>query len=212
MLAGRKIWTAVLALVVLTGAGAAVRHFIYTRIDDAQRKVEVAVAEAATTRRQNQATLAQADSLKLEMEAVRREARSAVDAAAKARNDLVAQRVRTAVALTTAPDTCDVYIRLLQADVNAALAVADSFHVAADSLTRMDSTNTAQIARLTSSLTASQEALARLSVASTKLVQATKRPFFSRLLPKVGFGGTAGVSALTGRPDAVIGITLTWTP
>lgn len=46
--------------------------------------------------------------------------------------------------------------------------------------------------------------------ATTDLVEATKPSFFARLVPKVGVGGAAGVSAIDRRPDVVIGITLAW--
>lgn len=212
LLSRRNILTAVLALVILTGAGAAVRHLVYSRLTAAEQRVAVAVAQAADVRAQNAAVLALADSLKLETQAARAEAKRAVIEAAQSRSALAQSRVRTSIAIASAPDTCRTVIKLVQADADSALVVADKYRAVSDSLARIDSLNAAVIAPQQSALTESQQALARLSDASTDLVKASRKPFLLRLLPKVGFGGTAGVSLTTRRPDAVIGITLTWTP
>lgn len=211
-LSRRNILTAVLALVILTGAGAAVRHFLNSRLSAAEQRVAVAVSQAADVRAKNAAVLLLADSLKLETQAARSEAKRAILEAAQSRSALAQQRVRTSILVAAAPDTCKTIIQIVQADADSALAVADKYRASVDSLTRIDSLNTDVIARQQTALTESERALARLSDASTDLVKASHKPFLLRLLPKASFGGSAGVSVTTGRPDAVIGITLSWTP
>lgn len=206
----RNILAVVLALVLVAGVGAAVRHLLFSRLDAASRRVQVATELADSVRAQNAAVLIDGVRLRIEMEDARREAARAVLAAAAANSALAAQRARTTIAIAAAPDTCTPYIALLQTDVDSAVAVSQRYRSATDSLTRIDVLNSAEIARLTRSVSDAQQALARLSSSATVLVKASRKPFLTRLLPNLGFGATAGVSLATGRPDAVIGLTLSW--
>lgn len=49
----------------------------------------------------------------------------------------------------------------------------------------------------------------RLDDSSGRLVKASKGSFWDHVVPKVGVGGAVGINP-AGRPDAVIGLTLSW--
>jgi Tfp pilus assembly protein PilX len=109
----------------------------------------------------------------------------------------------------TAPDTCS--------------AVVAAAVVTIDSLTELAETRKAQAASAENealsyrfALDTTQKALnsARLSLgalgkAADAVERASRPSLLSRILPRPGYGATAGIDAF-GKPNAVVGITLSW--
>jgi hypothetical protein len=194
----RSVVAVVLAVALAVITGTTVSRFYSNRLEDATRKVVAANAEATIAL----ARAALADSARLLAE---QEARAAAARAEAREAALRRQRARTDTLIAAAPDTCAPVIAALSADVDSALAVAADWREAHDSLASANRS-------LRASLDETSRALANLRNASETLVKRTRRPLLARLLPEAGFGATLGLSASTGRPDATIGITLTWRP
>lgn len=63
---------------------------------------------------------------------------------------------------------------------------------------------------LSSALQAERASNVKLQGSAGNLAKASRRGFWERFVPKVGVGAAAGVNP-QGKPDAVVGVTLSWT-
>lgn len=98
--------------------------------------------------------------------------------------------------VATAPDTCGPVIAALTAQ----LAQAEAEAATRDTAYQQQKAATAAL----------QPPAVHLADATAGLVKATRPSFLSRLVPTFGVGGAAGISALDRKPDAVIGVTVSW--
>jgi hypothetical protein len=133
--------------------------------------------------------VSRADSL----ETVAQAANARADSIEHARK--IAAPARAAV-VAAAPDTCAPAIAALEAERDQAIAEADARKVAFQGEKE--------------AAAGLRTAGAAVADATTELAKASKPSFFARLIPKIGVGGAASISAIDRRPDAVIGITLSW--
>ena len=85
-----------------------------------------------------------------------------------------------------------------------------------DSLEAVIVDKTAQVGDLRAALDSARKSVVVVShaavvvdTAATAVVQTLKKPFLLRISPKLGFGAAVGVD-LTGKPNVVIGATLSW--
>ncbi len=95
-----------------------------------------------------------------------------------------------------APDTCKPAIAALTADRDEARESAAGWKQSYEK----------QVA----ATQALQPATEHLVDASTNLAKHSGESFLQRITPDLGFGAAAGISAVDRRPDAVIGVTLSW--
>jgi hypothetical protein len=98
--------------------------------------------------------------------------------------------------VAAAPDTCAPAIAALEAENTDLTAELAERKIAYD--------------EQKAATVALRPATEKLADASTDLVKATQPSFFVRFLPDIGVGAAVGISAIDRRPDAVIGITLSW--
>jgi hypothetical protein len=140
------------------------------------------------------------------LEVVIQNSKAAADAALK-RAATAKKTYETAVA--EAPDTCVTVIEAADSTIAA-------LEEAVDSLQAANETQAVQIAGLQTAndtLVASAEAQQRappsLRAAAKDLANAAQPSLFSKLLPKTGVGIAVGLD-VTGRPAAVVGVTIGW--
>lgn len=175
-------------------------------------RTEAASARAATVAAMQQAVIAKNAADKLLVKAAQADSirRAAETRAAVAERIVGQQRIAFENAVNSAPDTCKTVIAAADSVIATQDSVIADLHqaLAADSVQR---------AFLTFALDTSRAALAGLDKAATvlvaadaKLAGASRRPLLLRLLPRPGFGLSAGVTH-DGRPAVLTGITLSWT-
>lgn len=121
--------------------------------------------------------------------------------AAEARADSIqavrlAAHPKVAAAVAAAPDTCRPVIAALEGERDRAVAEAGEARKA--------------LAARREATAALRPAAHNLADAATALVKRSRPSFLSRIAPDVGVGAAAGVSVTDRRPDAVIGVTLSW--
>lgn len=126
------------------------------------------------------------------------EARRADSLAARGRRS----EIRYVTLKATAPAPCAPVIAA--ADSALADAQAEAETARSGLRTAQDAAKDYQAARDTA-----LSALARLTAAATALNTASRPSWRERILPHIGVGGAAGINPI-GRPDAVVGLTVSW--
>jgi hypothetical protein len=133
-------------------------------------------------------------------------ARTRVQVAALERQrDLAIQDANAAAELLDAlevPDTCD-FIFATAKDLQAGLTGALNAERSAHALTKI-SRDSLELA-----LIDLRVATSRLSSAATAVASTSRPSFWQRLKPRPGAGGVVGID-MTGKPNAVVGLTLGW--
>lgn len=179
-------------LALISGAG---NISFITKLATAQHQIDDLVKTAA----QDSATAAGAVRRAVASEKVR-------DSLLAAQRPLVVYRDRAAAhadsVVRQAPDTCKPVIAALQAKTAADSILSDSRLVGWNAeIASHDSTK--------ASLVTAQRALAGLAVRADS-IKLPRPSFLSKILPQSSVGCTAGVSPLSGRTDAVCGVSVGW--
>jgi methyl-accepting chemotaxis protein len=205
----RAIGGILAGLVILTAVGTWVED-VYNRtlaqtvqaVRDADHVAARAIVVAQSALEVARLERVRADSIEADAAKDMKAANAALKRASEAKG-----AYRAAVAI--APDTCsrvvaaaDSTIVALEETVEHLERSNEKLEVANKGLRTANDTLTAGIEK-------QQEALNTLRAAATNLANSTRPSFFSRLLPKTGFGVGIGVD-ITGRPTAVVGVTVGW--
>lgn len=198
------------ALVALTSA--TVSRIFESRLSAAQADVITANVEAMGASIRADSALAELAQTRSQRDSMRLEVDRLTGLAA-AQDSVVRDRLaRLLPEIAVAPPECDSIIEALQLAAYDAVTVGDYYRQSTELLQAQVAQDTVVISKLEKTVRDQQQAMVRLREAAGELADRSQRPFLSRIIPEVGFGATFGVSALDGRPDAVIGVTLSWRP
>lgn len=201
------IRAAIGAVVLLTAANTVLTHVTDTRVETARIETQSAIARADSIRQAKEFSDATVRQIVVEANEMIQRSRRAEAQAIRANEDYTRLRRQFAeIEPSAAPDS-------IIAAADSALAAADS--TISDLRTslgsQIEATAALQVALETEQAAHQKTAntLNELRTTATSLVKATRPSLIGRLLPKAGFGAAAGLD-ITGRPNVVVGVTVSF--
>jgi hypothetical protein len=205
----RAIGGILAGLVIATAVGTWVED-VYMRtlaqtvqaVKDADRVAAQAIVVAQSALEVASAERTRADSIEKDAAKDNQAAVAALKRANQAKTTYMA-------AVAVAPDTCNRVIAAADSTIAALEESVERLEQSNDKLEAVNEGLRTANDSLVVGIEEQQAALAKLRAAASDLVDSTRPSFFSRLLPKTGFGVGIGVD-MTGRPTAVVGITVGW--
>lgn len=192
---------------IVFGIATQIKHRL--ALDVERGKTQAAIERTHVAMQYADAAVTVAESYKARADAADRRADSAAKVAIKYKAERIKLQPAVERAIAAAPDTCKPVIDTLSAALAAADSTAEHYQTAFEDQKRATAYLQAAYDTTRSALDSVSADARRLASQSQKLVNASKRSFFSRFIPEIGFGGAVGLDP-TGKPNVVLGPTLSW--
>lgn len=112
-------------------------------------------------------------------------------------------------AAAAAPDTCQHVVALASVTIDSLSQLAATQKARAEKAESADSLTHLALDSTQVALNSARLSLGELGKAADAVERASRPSLLSRILPKPGYGATAGIDAF-GKPNAVVGFTLSW--